>query len=233
MNCIDVCRQIASNPEQLNEAIQVHLQNCNSCSAYARSQQQFEKSIDTAIRVNVPEGLAAKILLKQANLRSKAIFRPQQTWLAVAASLLLVVGLAWKTDIFISEPSIEQSVLAHVNNEIYHLSNKKEINLKQLNAMVGTFKVKFNKRPDSLNYAGTCRIHKYKGVHLVLQGKAGPVTILVMPKEYVAARSILSDKRFKGLIVPVKNGSMAIVGEANEDLDQVERRIRSMLNISI
>jgi hypothetical protein len=58
-----------------------------------------------------------------------------------------------------------------------------------------------------------------------MQGEKGPVTILLMPDEAVAEAVPFSDARTRGIILPVGNGSVAILGERDEQLENIQNSI--------
>ncbi len=84
----------------------------------------------------------------------------------------------------------------------------------------------------TVNYAGNCDIrNKQKGAHIVLQGKKGPVTVLIMPAEEVTARRRISDQRFHGVIIPAPRGSYAIVGEHDEALEPYVKQLGRIIKM--
>lgn len=81
-----------------------------------------------------------------------------------------------------------------------------------------------------IHYAGTCHIRKHDGVHLVMQGEIGPVTVLFMPGEEITRSSDITNGRFRGVIVPTPNGSMAILGEEGEPIQRIEEQLKSSVS---
>ena len=61
--------------------------------------------------------------------------------------------------------------------------------------------------------------------HLVIQGQYGPVTILLMPEEPVASAVSLDGENVHGAILPVGDGSIAIIGVREEPLEQIEESV--------
>jgi hypothetical protein len=77
-----------------------------------------------------------------------------------------------------------------------------------------------------VSYAQSCIINGHTVPHLVFQGEHGPVTILLMPDEQIAGPERIQSEFFNGVILPVGKGSIAIVGEDDEDLLQMEEMIK-------
>ena len=57
------------------------------------------------------------------------------------------------------------------------------------------------------------------------QGKTGPITILLMPDEMISETKTLDGESVHGYIVPVGNGSIAIIGTREEELDEVQQKV--------
>ena len=88
--------------------------------------------------------------------------------------------------------------------------------------------------PDALiTYAQTCVINGRRVPHLVIQGEDGPVMVLLMPEERVESAIPLEDGDSRGVILPVGDGSIAIVGGRNERLESIERVVRNSVTWSI
>ena len=84
-----------------------------------------------------------------------------------------------------------------------------------------------------ITYAWSCIIHGKTVPHLILQGKQGPITLLLMPDEEVERATTLQGVGIKGVILPVGRGSIAIIGERDEVLENYERQIIDSVKWSI
>ncbi len=76
-----------------------------------------------------------------------------------------------------------------------------------------------------ISYAQTCVINGMKIPHLVLQGKKGPITLLLMPDEKVSGPVSLTGESVNGVILPLGDGSIAIIGERDEQIQDLEQRV--------
>lgn len=85
--------------------------------------------------------------------------------------------------------------------------------------------------PTQLTYAGTCNTRKHKGSHFLVKGKQGKVTVLIMPGEHISKTKVVAGKRFSGMNYPTAYGSMAVIGEQGEDLDQLRNEFKSLLKM--
>ena len=83
-----------------------------------------------------------------------------------------------------------------------------------------------------ITYAQSCIINGRVVPHLVIQGERGPVTILLMPEEKISGAQSFGDEDIQGVILPVGNGSIAIIGGAGERLDGIQERVRNSVTWS-
>jgi len=85
-------------------------------------------------------------------------------------------------------------------------------------------------RPGAANisYASTCPFRGEKVPHLVVQTAAGPMTVMVLRHEKLAAPVNFDEGGYAGTIVPAGPGSIAVIGHApTADLDQVALQVRN------
>lgn len=222
MNCFEFRQRLATNPNPHDPAFQVHSQECPSCAARLQEQLDFEQTLRTAIDVPVPEHLASRILLRQSTLAA----RQPKRWLALAASVMLAVGLATGTWWAARPAPLAQLVLDHVEHEPQSLVIREDLRLTQVNSSLHSLGASVKPALGRVDYLSICKIRKENGGHIVIDGAKGPVTILLMPGEHVTGRVSVRNERFHGVILPARAGSLAIIGEHEENLDGLERRIR-------
>lgn len=227
MNCIDVHRKLTAEPNCQNKNILSHLEECSACANFADSNKQFDNSLSKASNIDVPEGLAERILLKHSFKQQNQLRANRFKFFALAASLLLVLGISFNIstlhNMLDKSLSLEEVALNHVINELDHLSENKNIQLAKLNNVLQPFNIKMNSAIGQVRYAGTCPIRNNRGVHLVLQEKNDIATLLVMPGEYIAARKTHTKGDFTTVLIPTQNGSIAIVTKKGSKSTTVER----------
>ena len=193
---------------------------------FARHQEQFDRNLKATMEsVVVPEGLAARVLLRHS-LQQRKVRR--RTWIrsvALAASILMAVGIGLVFNA--SRTNLQEIVLAHVYTELDHLNDRKDVQMHDLDTILRKAGHSLEEDLGRVHYANICHIWKRDGVHLVVQGEIGPVTVLLMPGEHITQRTVVSDERFNGVITPTPDGSMAILGEEGEVIQTIEEKVRS------
>jgi hypothetical protein len=73
-----------------------------------------------------------------------------------------------------------------------------------------------------ITYAMSCVINGNTVPHLVIQGRAGPVTLILLPDETIDASVPLSGDNVHGVILPVGSGSIAIIGQREDQQDEID-----------
>ena len=148
-------------------------------------------------------------------------------WLAVAASAALIAFLG--TRILPDQtnyPSLADEILAHLDHEPRALRvTDTPVSERRLQRVVREEVATFDEDFPLITYAQSCVINGKTIPHLVIQGERGPVTILLMPDEEIEGAVELDGRGVNGVILPVKGGSVAIVGEREEELNQIEDRV--------
>ncbi len=198
----------------------------------------------------VPEGLMAQLLsipekdelesetaasassnVSPIRARKQSFFQ----YYAVAASLVLAVGIVFSLG-FNGGPSSADIVfgddlLAHLhhdieeideitNGETYAVLGLDEINVSMANAGTRLASNDGAQEFDVIS-AKPCEIlPAYQSAHLVLKGSHGAVSVIVINNSPVDVEFSIRDERFNGIVVPMEQGNMILVGEKNEDLNQ-------------
>ena len=226
MNCLEFRRLLLIEPCSSDDDFIAHRASCVECNHEAGRSAQLEKQLHTALSVDPPEGLRERILLAHALGHNKPRRINLPPWLTIAASLLLVIGLVgglgyhWVDTLF-GASDLEVAVLNHVNDELDHLHEDHNLQTADLEVLLAPFGARLKNALGRVNYAGRCNIRKHSGIHLVVPGQQGPITILLMPDEHVDHQQAIRSSRFNGVIVPTPYGSMAVIGEKGEVLDSV------------
>lgn len=230
MNCLEFRRTLLADPHVRSAEVSEHRLGCAACTDFAQRLQGFEQVLKEAARVEVPEGLASRIVLRQ-----RMALRQQSFWrrglFALAATVVLTLGVLM---VLPQQPplSLEESVLAHVNDELKHLAEQNNVSLEKVNSGMKNYGVQLTAAVAKVNFAMPCDMRKSKGFHMVLQGETGPVTVLIMPGDYVDQRQTVADQRFQGVVLPTSNGSMAIVAENTLDLARIEEGLKQSLQFA-
>ncbi|MFQ5756948.1 MAG: DUF3379 family protein [Acidiferrobacterales bacterium] len=227
MNCLEFRRRSLAEPGCQESKFLRHKRNCTRCAEFSLGVMQFDKGLTEALQVEVPNNLASRIILRQSLDADRAQRTRKRRLYAWAASVLLTLGLAggWFTATHV--PPVDRSVIARISEVPASQVAAEQVSYDRLVRVLRTLGGELSGSLGQVSYASIYYMQGLPCGQLVLAGMKGPVNVLLMPGVYVDNRRALRSKQWNGVIVPTANGSMAIVGEQGEALDDVEQQVRS------
>jgi hypothetical protein len=149
-------------------------------------------------------------------------------WIGIAAAFALaaVIGVQLIGSGPAGDATLAERVLEHLDHEAgSRVVTNVSVSGEQLHATVDASVESLHDGIGLITYARSCEINGRLIPHLVIQGEKGPVTLLLMPEETISEPIRLNGKGVNGVILPVGNGSIAIVGEREERLEEIEKRV--------
>jgi len=229
MNCDEYQQAVGADPS-FDGGVE-HVDQCAACQAYRDEMRSLDTRIRRALALKVPDFVLPELgslsggnivpLQKQRRVRTPA-------WFALAATVVLAVfiGLRLAGNADISPDELAAEVLSHVMHEpdALRVSNV-AVDDRHLDDVVPARIAKMNHSAGMITYAETCPINGNKIPHLVIQGRTGPVTILLLPQEKISGAIELEDEYRRGVILPVGDGSVAIIGTKEESLEQIQEQV--------
>jgi hypothetical protein len=193
----------------------------------------LDLKIARALQIDVPPlvmpelpGIDENVATLPVRRRSKA-----PVWFAVAATVVLGLSIALRmSPIFEDYETLADEVLAHLDHEPGALRvTDVPVSDRRLARAVPASMAVFDREAALITYANPCIINGKRVPHLVVQGQHGPVTILLMPEEKVAGATPLDGDSVHGVILPVGDGSIAIIGPREEFLEPIQENVRASL----
>ena len=191
----------------------------------------FEERLKQALMIDTPE-LKVPELPDLDDARSADVValparrRPGNvTWFALAASIVAAVLLSMRfADV--GEQSLESQLLAHLDHERAALRvTDVRVSDRRLARVVPAGIATMNHDAGPITYAQSCKINGKAVPHLVIQGEKGPVTVLLMPHEMIDSAQSVDGENIHGVILPVGDGSIAIIGEKDEALERIRDNV--------
>ena len=229
MNCEEYRQAIAAEPSFDGGA--GHLSECADCQAYRRDMLALDDRISRALAIDVPPLDMPELPTIDAD-SDKVVALPARrisppVWMAMAATVVLAVFVGFRmTGIGDDYDSLADQLLAHMDHEPYALRVTDEpVSDARLTRVVPASVARLDHSAGLITYAQNCRINGRDVPHLVIQGERGPVTVLLMPHEMVDGPQSITGQSVNGVILPVGDGSIAIFGEREESLQQIQRKI--------
>jgi len=228
MNICDKYREaVAADPSFDGSA--AHLSQCAPCQAFREEMQALDLKIGRALALSVPEfDMPGLVDIDTSNVTAL----PQRRfgtpiWLAVAAAVTLAVFIGFRmlgSDL--SNGTLAEQILAHIDYEPYAFRVVDEgVSEQRLARVIRPSVANMNHSAGLITYAQSCRINGREVPHLVIQGENGPVTILLMPEEKISGAQTIQGENVRGVILPVGDGSIAIIGVDGERLERIEEQV--------
>ena len=221
MNCLEFRRASLSDPRRLDAAATAHADQCPACRDFHARGLEAESRLAAALRVAVPEGLHARVLDRTAAAR-----RPVR-WLALAASLLVAIAIGF----FAAAPGNDPVALAGIDFVMYEeaqaIADAKPTDVQVLAGVARQMGVSLSEQLGEIHYVGTCPFAGSTAHHVLVKTPLGKVTLLLVPDRPLASRAVAAAHGMQAAIVPVKAGSVAIIGGSGRSIVRTETLLKS------
>ena len=244
-------RRIDENPYENFDGRDEMIATNEDCAAYYAEALAFEDKLKLVLEVPVPDFDIAEPdtvadTASVVSLDARRAAAPQSrearpmTWLALAASVTLAAIVGFR--LASTPPTVDPARGELVAEVLLHMEKEREeMRVKTTPASFGTVRYvtssagsEIDKDIGLISYARSCVVNGNVIPHLVLQGKNGPITLLIMPDEPVDKAVPFEDEDFHGALVPVgETGSVAIIGRKGEPLDDIRETIADKIRLSI
>ncbi|MEQ8315180.1 MAG: DUF3379 family protein [Gammaproteobacteria bacterium] len=243
-------QRVYSNPGDPGEEVLAAARENPDLKKILDEAQNMEAEMQAIVSsVVVPEGLHNKLLDIAANESAETdgeaapnvVALPSPTanffqYYAMAACLLLAIGVTFTLtfDPGPSEPELAMGneVIRHIYMESSELAlleaddRDTDVSWQEVDLIMSNAGVQFasTARQDSaLFYANPCIvIPDYASAHLMVEGNRGAINVFVIQNSPVSNEFQIRDERFDGLVVPMEQGNLVLVGEDGEDLERAK-----------
>lgn len=232
-DCKTYREAIAADPQLESDA---HVAGCESCQAFRDELRAMDRHIAAALSVPVPELKMPELPEIDASGVTTLPVRRKMApvWLAVAATAVIAAVLGFRMlGSELTYESLADQIVAHLDHEPYALRvTDKAVSESRLARVVPADVASLETGIGLVTYAQSCVIDGKVVPHLVIQGERGPVTILLMPEQKVDGVEPIDGESINGIILPVGDGSIAIIGETGEDLERIQNNVKSSVTWS-
>lgn len=212
MDCLEFRRTLAATPQTHDPAMDAHRRECPACQAAWEQAQRFENDLLGALQVPMPEGLTERILLAQATGRRQRASHGRRVFMAMAASLLVALGIggvAWQQ---VDAHSLPALAVAHMPPEIDSLNLTAPLTAQAIAAgFAGRDVALRGPVPVDTTYVHDCMVGKYHAVHLVTRRDGEPVVVLYLPDKRVARERDFDRHGWIGRAMPLGRGSLVLL----------------------
>ncbi|MCH4293978.1 DUF3379 domain-containing protein [Shewanella sp. 3B26] len=198
--------------------------------AFVNDLKSLDRRLEKAMKVDVPEDLAEKLLLRQQLTQHHQSRRRTTFMVAMAASIAFAFGLSFSL-LRLGPVDLGEHALAHVYHETKALKSESDVALGDLNASLvsirGLEQAHFNTAPGRVVYKAYCDFQGVRSLHLVLEGAEGKVTLFIVPlEERMQLDEQFADNHYQGLGFKTDEAFMLLVGEQASALEAAKKEIR-------
>ncbi len=230
---------IAADPAVDLDTLELSAEERVQAEAIRDEMRALDGLIEQALSIDVPDLTMPSLPeldtgnVAQMPVRNKPRFTTP-AWIGIAASVALVAVIGFRAMTPTTYPSLADEVIAHLDHEPQALMPRSTpVAARDLENVVDRNGVELDRGVGLVTYAKSCVINGKTVPHLVIKGESGPVTLLLMPDEYVDSAVPLKGESINGVILPVGDGSIAIIGEQDEDLSKIEKQVVDSVTWSI
>ena len=227
MECVEFRRMCLTEGIPHGDAAVQHRAHCSGCGHFYSEFQRFTKLLEKATAVNVPEGLEARVKLRQSF--SRPLSRRPYTALAASILVLVVGGLLWLRDS--TEVALKDAVFTHYLEPHVVLSEAVQplTQQKVIRNLGGTLSGSLS----NVLFANLCVVRGQPAGHFVVHHGGTEVVILIMPHEEVLERHTHREATNAVHLIPMERGSLGIVASVSVQVEPIEQEIKSRISWEI
>jgi Protein of unknown function (DUF3379) len=240
---------IGADPDVASAELLAHLHTCPACKAYRQEMltlnaklrraleldwQKVHKTAPpsgppTALRPAAPplpgdrpndiaDTSTVTVIKRKAPVPVAKHQRPRLFAFAASVAAALVIGAT----LWLSRPtsSLASEIVAHVEGEPDSWHKTELVSAERLDAVLRKSGVKLGTGMEPVVYASSCWFRGHFVPHVVVTTKHGPVTVMILLHEQVAAAQQFNEDGYSGLLVPASTGSVAVLSRTPVALEQ-------------
>ena len=200
--------------------------------AAAREAASLEDRIEATLRFPVDEGALLSGIL-DIPAEEAAPRRSGFRWMAMAASLVVMVGAAWTIGYMAGQPeTLEDYVVSHFRHDGDAVVGRMDpaFDPTEVNAVLASFGAEAGPALTSqVGYIKICPTLHAKGAHMVLATAEGPVTVIYMPETTVGEPVLLQFDGMQAEVITVGAGAAAIIAPEGQSPARVQTLLREQL----
>ena len=239
MNCEQFQSAVLAAPNADFSGRNEHSAECAACARVLKNARSLESRLEAALNVPLPASLRAPVPDMAALAAStpapsnvvalgvstkRRYWQTTPVWLGLAASVLLAFVFVLRPSA--SNEAAEQALIAQVFEHLapelsVMVASADSVSAERLQQVLSRQVADYEPSAGIVSYAQSCVIEGQQVPHLVVQGKNGPVTILLMPHAKLDKPMQVSRDGLQGLFLPVGAGSVAIIGRDSQSVEAV------------
>ena len=183
MDDLQFRRTIYADPQCNDENVKKAAADDPAKREFWNELKRLEGALHEASKVEVPDGLAERLILRQSMESHKTQKKRTRFHLALAASIAFVFGVSFT---LLQQPApinLGEHALAHVYHEAdgFALKIDGDVEYDTMNAKLATIGGKIIENVGRIYFANFCNFDRVRSFHMVMEGEHGKVTVFVIP----------------------------------------------------
>jgi hypothetical protein len=224
MNCLDYRRTLLSGTGE-TEDMRAHRIGCAPCTETHKEHLAFEAELRRAMEVPVPQGIAER-LARPATQPARAD-RRRFLAAAVAAGAAGAIGIglyAWRGR---DDPMAMACIDFVMKDEAKSIMMGAMPRAEAERMLADTLPLARIESIGSIKHVAPCPLGEGTAYHVVLMVPQNKVTLLVMPDTPMHKRVRAEEHGMYATVVPLRKGSVGIVGASAAVVDSVAGALRA------
>ncbi len=206
--------EIGGDPHGQSPGLSAHLATCAACTRFRSETLALDARLRAAFELPLTE------------FRKPARTAAPARRFAVAASVILAMLAGAGLWLLKPQPALAGEVLEHVKYESASWDAHEILTPAQLAEVLRQAGVQFDSSMPVL-YAMACPFRGRRVPHLVVQTTDGPLTVMLLAHEKVGGRVEFAEGGYRGILLPVGEGSVAVLARGGEVSDAVAAKLVS------
>jgi hypothetical protein len=217
MGCKQFRQTLLAEPRTVDAEFTQHLASCAVCSGFAARATAFEGKLARALAIGVKT--SARRSASSAAVRWPAQHVPRR-WLALAASVLLGIGVVTVLWLAKPAPSLAAALVEHMSHEPGSWAvSAADVSAETLAEVFKKDRLSLRPTGGEVRYARVCGFRGRSVPHLVVQQNGMPVTVMVLTHESVSRPTPFAEGGYRGIIEPAPRGSVAVIARDRDAID--------------
>ncbi len=223
MDFSEFIRQLGAEPRSQDAAFLRARQSSPECVQAAEEADVFEEKLIRAMDLQLPDGMMENILSISRSPDGSKVAATTPRWrsMALAAGILIAIaasGITWNMNR--GWDSVDDYLADHYSHDGARLvARAGEKTTANIQSIFARFDIEAAPElAEIISVIKYCPTPDGKGIHMVLNTKAGPVTVIYMPATEVNDREIFKFGGMQALLVTLEKGSAAIIGTGSQGI---------------
>ncbi len=234
MDDLEFRKQAIIDPDDQSAEFLEKVNQNRSNQRFAAEQRAFSRQLCDNLNFKTPDNLAERIILTQQLGEYKATRRSSQRKWFISGIAASFFALAFSFSLWmpanVNGSQLTTQVISHYYQDTHALNVHMNVAKNNIDSMLASYGGKLNGPIGKVAFLGHCIVGGHTGVHMVVQSRQGPVTILILPSQPINHAYKLHDQQLTGVLYPSKKGSIAILAEHAEVISSTRQRLDSSLN---